>query len=250
MMRLIRSELVKFASTKGGGALGGIAAALPILAIALLSFAGQLPTVLGSEQGRAVLVALTMTGSMFLAIAGLLGITSEFQHATATGTFLHTPRRTRVLLAKTVTYGLVGMVSGLVGAAGSAGITIGALAATGDLAVVEASMALACLGLVISASGYGMIGVGVGMVLHNQAAGLVVLLVWFTFLEAWILGMLPTIGMWLPGGAQAALIGSYGFAPGYDQHLLPMWAGATLLLGYVGILTGIGSRIIHRLDIT
>jgi len=84
------------------------------------------------------------------------------------------------------------------------------------------------LGTVLSFAVYGMIGVGVGTLIHNQVAAIVVALVWMQVIEGLLVEVLAEVGKWLPGGAAASLAG-YSTSRG---DLLPMWAGGLLIAAY------------------
>ncbi len=195
-------------------------------------------------------------GSIILALVLVLGtllITSEYRHQTITSTFLVEPRRARVLTAKFLVAGLVGLVvTGLTGA------LVVAVALAG-LAIVDVSVrdvgnlvVLPAVGLVIAGVGYALLGMAVGALVRNQIAALVGALVWVSLIDPILSAFLPEVGKYTPGGAASALTNAVGFnTSGFDADAyLPMWAGALLLFGYALVLIVAASRLTVTRDVT
>jgi ABC-2 type transport system permease protein len=84
----------------------GFAAVLALLAPALLN-AGKVgaPSLGTTANLRQILVA-PGAGGLFLLVVGVLSTSGELRHHTATGVFLVTPRRTRVVAAKVLALAL------------------------------------------------------------------------------------------------------------------------------------------------
>jgi ABC-2 type transport system permease protein len=70
--------------------------------------------------------------------------------------------------------------------------------------------------------------------------------VWTSIVEALLVGFLPEVGRWLPGGAVNALAGTATEKGG----LLPFWGAAVVLVGYGLALAVAGTRRIERREIT
>lgn len=88
--------------------------------------------------------------------------------------------------------------------------------------------------------------VSVGSLLRNPALAVAVALLWSFVLEGLLVGLLPEVGRWLPGGAGQGLARSSTTA----GDLLPMWGGGLLLAGYGVLFALVGSRFVVRRDIT
>lgn len=86
----------------------------------------------------------------------------------------------------------------------------------------------------------------VGSLVRNPAAAVAIALVWSFVLEALLVGLVPEVGRWLPGGAGPGLARSSTTA----GDLLPMWGGGLLLAGYGVLFALAGSRFVVRRDIT
>ena len=70
-------------------------------------------------------------------------------------------------------------------------------------------------------------------------------LVWMSIVEALLVGFVPEVGRWLPGGAASALGGTVTAEGG----LLPIWGAALLLAGYGLAFAAAGTRLVLRRDI-
>jgi ABC-2 type transport system permease protein len=249
MIRLIRAELTKLATTR---LIYGMAAAMA--AFAVLIVAANAAGVEGapplSAYSLPVLVAAPVTllsGAALL--LGIVGMAGEFRHQTVTQTFLITPDRGRVVAAKLVAYPLAGITLTLSILAFTAAVAAGWLAATGITPSLPEPVAYALghvlLGAVLAAGLCGLVGVGVAALVRNQVAALVGVAVWVLLVEGLLMSLLhaPSLGKWLPSAAAAALTN-----PGGGQ--LSRLAGSLLLAGYALALAAAGTRLVVRRDIT
>jgi hypothetical protein len=96
---------------------------------------------------------------------------------------------------------------------------------------------------------YGPIGVGVGALVRNQIAAVVVALAWVFVAEQLLVALLPEVGRWTPGGATAAVL-QLGDIATVRGELLPVWGGAVLLLAYAAALSAVGARLAVSRDLT
>jgi ABC-2 type transport system permease protein len=253
MTRLVRAEWTKLFTTRvwvglllGGCALAGAFAAL------LTGFAGVsgdrgpgLPPV-GSPQFEQAAFAVGSNATVMLLILGIIGMTQEYRHRTATPTFLTTPRRGRVVVAKLLGYALVAVPLALVVMAVNylvvalyAGARGAAPSLSGDNLRILASSGLA---LVI----YAVIGVGLGALLRNQVGAIVGGLVYLFVVEPIIRSIPATADYyrWLPGGALEAMTATL-----QGPDLLAPWQGGLLLLGYGLVAALLGTLLAVRRDV-
>jgi ABC-2 type transport system permease protein len=246
MIRLIRAELTKLATTRLIYGLAAAMAAFAVLTVAanILDRQGAPPL---SADHFPMLVAgpVTLVSGAAL-LLGILGMTGEFRHQTVTQTFLVTPDRGRVVAAKLVAYPLAGIALALAILAFTAAAATGWLAAKGITpSLADARLGRVLLGAVLAAGLCGLVGVGVGALVRNQVAALVGVAVWVLLVEGLLMSLLnaPSLGKWLPSAAAAALTN-----PGGGQ--LSRVAGALLLTGYALALAVAGTRLVLRRDIT
>src|SRR5262249_57790609 len=119
------------------------------------------------REGQQTLFAIAASGaSPLVAVLAAIGLTGEFRHRTATATCVATPRREGVVLAKLVTYSLVGAGYALVCIAVILTIALPWLAAEGiDVSVTGNGIPRTMAGVIAAVAVYGMIGVGLGALL-------------------------------------------------------------------------------------
>jgi len=249
MIRLIRAEFTKLATTRLIYGLAAVMAAFGALTVVVgVTTAGQQGNPPLSADSLPMLIAGPVTQLAPAALLlGILGMAGEFRHQTVTQTFLVTPHRGRVVAAKLVAYPLAGIALALVTLAVTAAVAAGWLAAKGITPSLPPAGALgrmvgvALLGPALC----GLVGVGVAALVRNQVAALVGVAVWVLVVEGLLMSLLnaPSLGKWLPSAAAAALTN-----PGGAQ--LSRLAGTLLLAGYALALALIGTRLVVRRDIT
>jgi ABC-2 type transport system permease protein len=250
MIRLVRAELTKLATTRLIYGLAAVMAAFAVLTVAanILGVEGAPPL---SADSLPMLVAAPVTllsGAALL--LGILGMAGEFRHQTVTQTFLVTPKRGRVVAAKLVAYPLAGIALALSILAITAAVATGWLAAMGITPSLPEPVAYALghvlLGAVLAAGLCALVGVGVAALVRNHVAALVGVAVWVLLVEGLLMSLLhapSSMAKWLPSAAAAALTN-----PGGGQ--LSRVAGSLLLAGYALALALVGTRLVVRRDIT
>jgi ABC-2 type transport system permease protein len=281
---LIRSEVLKLRTTNvwwamllGVAALTGLALVINIFqAMALMDNPDQLGGPPGdgdvanqqqaqlnavANSGAQIATSLYTSGQFFglllVMIFGVLIITNEFRHKTATATFLTTPKRLPVIGAKLVTAVFWGAIFCAVTALIS--IPIGAIFLAGRDVGLELSNGDVVKALLLNALAFGIwaiFGLGLGTLLKNQVLAIVIALVLFfgqfavttvllilavQFDQQWILD----VQYWLPGGASQVMV-----SPTDLPNVPPWWAGALTLLAYGGAAAGLGTAITARRDIS
>jgi hypothetical protein len=169
---------------------------------------------------------------------------------TITSTFLVTPKRPRVLIAKGIAYALLGAALGLIAFASSFVVTLIALSSEAH-APVDATIALQILGGVVLAFAiYAFVGVSVGALIRIQVAAVVGALVWVLIVEALITVFVDWIGKWLPGGALDAVLQTTNVTGRGGEDILPTAAGVIVLIGYAVLFGTLASLTTLRRDIT
>jgi ABC-type transport system involved in multi-copper enzyme maturation permease subunit len=240
----IRAELLKVRSTRTtlGLLLGMIALILLFsLLTGLLSKAGAL----ASTEHQRQLLSLGSLAGLFSALAGVLLVTSEYRYGTIRPTFLFTPRRPRVLVAKLAAGLLAGIVFGVIGEGVGFGIGYLILDARGiSFSLSGGDVALLVLGTLGATALWGAMGVGLGAILRNQVGAVITLLAWGFIVDNLLFGLVPSVGRFTPTRAQDAFIGLT------TEHLLSPAAGGLVLVAWVVVLAVIGLPLVTRHDVT
>lgn len=250
MIRLVRAEWTKLFTTKVWlGLLLGAVVLVIGFSILFTSFAGNaesgIPAV-GTPLYEQLALATGANANILFLILGIIGMTQEYRHRTATPTFLTTPRRYQVVAAKLIAYALVSVLFALVVVAVNyvvVAIHAGARGAAPSLNAENVEvLGSSALALVI----YAVIGVGLGALLRNQVGAIVGGLVYLFVVEPVIRSIPATSGAykWMPGGGLEALTATFE-----GPELLGAWQGALLLLGYGLLAALLGTLLAVRRDV-
>jgi ABC-2 type transport system permease protein len=232
MTRLISGELIKVRTTRT--ALGfGAASVLLVLALVLISFLAGDPRTVDDKRE-----ALNVGGvlSVPLLIFGIVGATGEYRHRTIAPAVLIAPGRARLTVARLIAYVLTGLLFGALMVVVALVVGLPLAGGSGEDLASSDILTVAFGGLLVSVLTVAL-GVGVGVLVRNQVAGVVGALIWL-FILAPVLGLidddlpdyttLPAAGV--AGGASDPGGPSYGTA----VIVLVVWAvvffGAGLLL--------------------
>jgi ABC-2 type transport system permease protein len=250
MIRLVRAEWTKLFTTKVWiGLLLGACVMVIGFGVLLTAFAGNpesgIPAV-GTPLYEELAMANAVNVNVLFLIIGIIGMTQEYRHRTATPTFLTTPRRGHVVVAKLLAYALAAALFAfvvLVVNYATVAIHAGARGAVPPLNEDNLGTLASCgLALVI----YAVIGVGVGALLRNQVGAIVGGLVYLFVIEPVIRSIPATAGAykWMPGGGLEALTATF-----QGPELLDAWQGALLLLGYGLVAALLGTFLAVRRDV-
>jgi ABC-type transport system involved in multi-copper enzyme maturation permease subunit len=134
-------------------------------------------------------------------------MSGEFRHGTAVATFLASPKRARVLIAKLFVAALAGAFFQIV----SAGLAVIAgfytLTFFKDVSSPGESVFLnLAVASVVSGAVLGLVGVAIGSLIRNQLIAIVSTLVWLFILEPIVLLLFVDAGKWLPTGAITGML--------------------------------------------
>ena len=217
-----------------------------------------------TPAGVAAIAASMMTSGQFLGVLfamflGVLLMTNEFAHQTATATFLTVPRRALVIMAKLTAAACFGALFWLISTVIN-GITTPlylhsqhvSTAMTGW--IVVRSVLLNLIAFVI----WAIFGLGLGTLIRSQVtavvAGVAVYLggfaavelifhgIYYFYRQGWVLGG-PVIA---PAVASNVMI-----TPGRAfPHAPPQWAGLGIMVGYALLLTAAGIALTRHRDVT
>ena len=249
MTGLVRAEWTKLFTTRTWvGMLLGACVLAGGFAALFTGLAGQdegLPE-LGSEVFEELVFSVAANASVFLLILGIIGMTQEYRHRTATPTFLTTPRRGQVVAAKVLAYALVAVPLALVVLAVNVVVVLVYAGARGNAPELTGDnlRTIAASGLVLVV--FTVIGVGVGALVRNQVGAIVGALVYLNVIEPIVasIGAVSGAYKWLPGGAVQAVTSDFE-AP----DLLEPWQGTILLLAYGLVAALVGTALATRRDV-
>lgn len=249
MKNLIQAELLKLRTTRTffWSAVAALVL-VPISVATAIQTAGNEgagPSLATTEGIRNVFAAASSATTVIL-IIGILMMAGEFRHNTAAATFLVTPDRRRVVGAKLIAGTLVGAGLAAVASLLTLAIAVPWLAAKDiHVSILSGDVGLVLLAAVVATALYALVGVGIGSLIRNQTAAVVVALLWVMVIESLLIVLLPSVGKWAPGGAAAALTA----VATKDGGLLSMWAGGLLFAAYGLGFAATGSRFVLRRDV-
>jgi len=217
----------------------------------------QLPP--GMNLAPLVYSFASSVGYVFPVLLGALAVTSEFRHKTLTPTFLADPQRSVVLAAKFLSQLVLGAGLGVIAFATSVGTGAGALAVFGLDTGLDSSDTWALIGRgVLAMALWGTIGVGLGTLVTNQVAAIVIVIAFTQFVEpvlrlaASLSDVTAGIGQFLPGAASDALVGAsfYSIASVGAAQSLEWWQGGLVLLVIGAVATVVGGATTWRRDVS
>lgn len=241
-MRLLRSEAIKLRTVRTTWWLLGAG----LLAEALFAglYVGLVPLeAIGPVREVQTSVGLLM---VMLLVLGVLSITNEFRHGTASTTFLVAPRRHPVLAAKLGTIVAVGLLAGLAFVAVNGGLALPLFSARGESLPSTGETVRVYAGVVVSFGLLCAFGLGVGAIVRNQVGAIIAALAFF-----FVLSPLPEL---LPGDVgdyfPAQAIGSLHGLPEATEEGLGQLAGGLVLAAWSLGLWAIGTALVARRDLT
>lgn len=252
MNALVRAELLKLRTVALPSWLLLTTLALVLLGVlATLLTAGLegAPLQRDDPELLARAVASASGGNVVVLVLGILALTQEFRFGTATPSFLVTPRRSAVLVAKLLAIALTGLVFAVVSTVFALAVSWVTIELRGDALVVDRTVVEVVLGVGLVLVLYGPIGVAVGALVRNQIAAVVAALAWTFVVEQLVVALWPEVGRWLPGGAATAVL-QLGEVATTRGDLLPVWGGALLLVVYAVVLSVVGAMVTLRRDLT
>jgi ABC-type transport system involved in multi-copper enzyme maturation permease subunit len=196
-------------------------------------------------------------GLLFVLLLGILVVTNEFFHQTATTTFLVTPRRTWVIAGKLT----AAVVSAAVLCLGTMALCVVAgvvfLRIDGDSVAVTDPAVLRALGL--NLLGYGIwavFGVGFGTLIRNQLAAVIVALALYLVASQVAAAIIQLIAFlthadWVRNLAVAVpSVASQVMITGADlPGNPPQWLGAVVLVAYALVAGMIGTLLTRSRDV-
>ena len=238
MPTLIVNEWTKLRTIRGPWLILAIQQAVIVAGVSGLAVAG-------ADQ-RGLLAHAGVASAILSLVLGITAVAGEYRHRSITDTYLATPARTPVIIAKLVAYTVAGAALGVVSVATgliTTAVWTGARNGTLDLAAVQAWRIF--VGIVAINAAYAAIGVSIGALIRNLAAAITVALVWIALVETTVANLLGDLGRWLPNRAGMAVDFMPAVAP-----LLPQWGAALVLAGYTAVFVVAALTTTVRRDVT
>lgn len=191
-MRLLYAELLKLRTAPR--TLIGLTLALVAVSVLGAASTASDGSPIGNEFVLWDVLSVGTTSAVFSLILGILIVTWEYRHGTITQTFLITPQRERVLIAKYA----VGLVAGAV----LAGLCLVVVLATAQfwISIDLTRGQWELMGRIAVASAlWGVFGAGLGALLQSQVGAIVAAFVWFLVAEPLFTARFEHFGDYLPG---------------------------------------------------
>jgi ABC-2 type transport system permease protein len=238
VIALISGEMIKVRTTRT--ALGfGAAAVLLVLAVVLITILAGDPTTTDEKRD-----ALNVGGALSvpLLLFGIVGATGEFRHRTIAPAVLISPHRGRLTFARLVAYVATAVLMGVAMVIVAFAVGLPLLAGQPGPGLESSDYTTMIGGGILTAALCVALGVGIGVLVRNQVAGVVGTLVWLLILEP----LMPLIDDVLTKGS---ILGAAG-ALGGSQSDEVSWLGALLVLGiWTGVFMLAGLLVDARRDV-
>jgi ABC-2 type transport system permease protein len=193
MIAQMRSEWIKFRTVRSTVVLTILAiilaAGVAVLAGFLTKGTMRIDDCLGGVQ----------VASLLILVLGVQIVGQEYRFSTIRPTFSATPRRGRVILAKLSVLALTTAVAAVALMALSVLCAFLVTKVHGtrlDLSAPGTSRVL--IGTVVVLVIHAILGFGVGCIVRQPIAGIVIVLVWVTVVEGILIGLLPDYVRWFP----------------------------------------------------
>ena len=247
MTALVRAELLKLRTTRD---LWWTIAATLLLVVATVALNMTGPAdltgmQLHSDAGVRTVLASASVGWLLLLLLGIASMAGEFRRGTATTTFLVAPDRHRTLLAKVLATMVVGLGIAAAAIALTLAVALPWLDAEGVTLDGRADdIAVALLGTLAVTPLAAAIGVGLGALLRNQTTAVVTALVWTAAVESLVVGFVPELYRFLPGGAFTATTGSSSVGETFG-----LGGGLLLSLAYAVAFAVAGRAVLVRREL-
>lgn len=237
-MNMLRSEWVKLWTTRTTWVM--LVAGLLIEALFAGLFVGlaklsELEDFKQYGNGTGMLLVLML-------VLGVLIVTTEFRHGTASSTFLASPSRYPALAAKLGIALMVGLLAGLAFVVVNGGLAIPLLHSRGGQLPSTSHAVGIYSGVVVSMALICAFGFGIGAIVRNQVGAIIAAIAFF-FVVSPLPELLPgDIGNYFPAQCLGSLQG--------DAEGLGQISGGLVLAAWVAALALLGIALICRRDVS
>lgn len=265
MIIAIRTELLKVRTTRLWWVMLGlmvivVAGMTALVAVIVDQFSSTVPEAGQPSLATGAVYSMAVGfGYVFTLIMGTLSVTGEYRYQTFTPTYLTEPRRDIVVAGKTIGQFVTGLLFGIVTVLVAIGVGAALLSILGHgtgLGDGDVQRALALSPVALGL--WAVIGVGLGALIRNQIAAIVVIISFNQLVDPILrlalsamnaegaVKFLPTsAGEAMAGGGLGSLI-----ATGTDTGMLAWWGGALVLVGYGVVFVALGWLLTLRGDVS
>jgi ABC-type transport system involved in multi-copper enzyme maturation permease subunit len=188
-------------------------------------------------------------GVLALGVLGVLLITGEYSTGMIRSTFAAVPKRLPVLWAKAGVYSLVGLAVAVPSTliaffAGQAFLSSQHI----QISFSHSGVPGAVLGSALYLTLVGLLGLGLGAILRNTAAGIAAFAA-IMFVVPPLVSILPAstanaIDPYLPSNAGSAIM-----KIGHQAHSLSPWVGLAVFAGYAALTIAVAALALRRRDV-
>jgi ABC-type transport system involved in multi-copper enzyme maturation permease subunit len=265
MIQLVRSELFKLRTTPGPWVCVAVTVLLTGLGITTSFIVGHHGNVHFTApttplELRNLVGAGYEAGVVMAPVIGVICITTEYRHRILTATLLLHPRRAEVITAKVVASGIWSLVMSVASFAMVAAMGIPLLVAEGgSVSAMLHQVGPVVPGILAAYLLLAVYGMGIGTLVRNQIAGVILALGITLVLEPIIVAIFSSLAHmdvnFLPSRATQAVAGGLvprgtGGGGGAGAQLLSWWLGAIALVCW-GVGTAfVGYFTTFRRDVT
>lgn len=244
MTRVVASELLKLRTTRTFWGLVGTALGLVALAVVLpLAIEDDFAD---ATDVRSVLSSAGLAGLIAL-ILGVVYSAGEYRHGTIAWTLLVNPVRLRVASGQAIACAVAGALLAALAAGFTAVVALPWLAAKDAASLSGGEVLGIFFGGILYGALAGAFGAGLGALLRNQVAGVVLVLVFLFIVDPALIALFDTYDKFSVTGLGTTLSG--GPEEDLESDLLPFWAAALVWTGYTAVLVGAAALLTSRRDI-
>lgn len=246
MIDVLRAEWIKVRTVRVHWVLVAIACAFPVVVAALVGTFNPDPRFVQSRDVIDLVSGVSVVSLLLLASLWVINLTSEFSHGTIRVTYAAVPARWKVVTAKALVGTAVTLVvmSATFWAAWFTGSSIlsarGATMSLGVDGLDARGTFLSLLALAVIVSWFAL---GLGCIIRNSPASVVVVLLWPLLIEnlvalALTLAGVETANKWMPYQAAIQAVGDHdGFGDALGRPAAQLYFGSValglLLIGVV-----------------
>jgi ABC-2 type transport system permease protein len=203
--RLVVAELLKLRTTR---TFWGIAAAALALVLLIVLLTVGIEDSFGAEHDVKSLLATAGLSGLLMLVLGVVVGAGEYRHGTIAWTLLVTPSRLRAVAAQVLACALAGFAVALVIAAITAAIAIPWLSLKDAAMPSVGELVRVFLGGALYAGLAAALGAGLGALLRNQVAGVVIVLVQLFVVDPALAALIDGFDQFTLTGLGVALSGA------------------------------------------